>query len=99
MPVYVLRKHTPVQLKQMLATIHPTAILSKSEGRGDALGIAIKEAEKAVDIAKESEEAIELSPQSAYIRRLQHVVAERNNLLSKSTGREPNRRVSIFKES
>ena len=99
LPVYVLRKHTPVQLKQMLATIHPTAILSKSEGRGDALGIAIKEAEKAVDIAKEREEAIELSPQSAYIRRLQHVVAERNNLLSKSTGREPNRRVSIFKES
>ncbi len=99
LPVYVLRKHTPVQLKQMLATIHPAAIISKSEGRGDALGSAIKEAEKAVDMARESDEAVELSPQSAYIRRLQHIVAERNNLASKSTGREPNRRVSIFKES
>ncbi|NLT28365.1 MAG: AAA family ATPase [Dehalococcoidales bacterium] len=99
LPVYVLRKHTPVQLKQMLATIHPAAIINKSEGRGDALGMAIKEAEKAIDIARESDEVIELSPQSAYIRRLQHIVAERNNLLSKSTGREPNRRVSIFKES
>jgi stage III sporulation protein SpoIIIAA len=99
LPVYVLRKHTPIQLKQMLATIHPAAVISKNEGKGDALGLAIKEAEKAVDMARESDEAIELSPQSAYIRRLQHIVAERNNLSSKSTGREPNRRVSIYKES
>ncbi|MFA5629115.1 MAG: R3H domain-containing nucleic acid-binding protein [Dehalococcoidales bacterium] len=99
LPVYVLRKHTPIQLKQMLATIHPGAVISKNEGRSYILGSAIKEAEEAVDIAKESTEAVELNPQSAYIRRLQHIVAERNNLLSKSTGREPNRRVSIFKES
>ncbi len=99
LPVYVLRKHTPMQLKQMLATIHPAAIISKSEGKGDILSLAIKEAEMAADRARESDEAIELSPQSAYIRRLQHIVAERNNLSSKSTGREPNRRVSIYKES
>ena len=99
LPVYVLRKHTPMQLKQMLATIHPAAIINKNEGRGDILSQAIKEAEAAADRARESDEPIELSPQSAYIRRLQHIVAERNNLSSKSTGREPNRRVSIFKES
>jgi hypothetical protein len=99
LPVYVLRKHTPIQLRQMLSTIYPAAGFSKSEGRSDTMSSAIKEAEMAVDKARESEETIELSPQSAYIRRLQHIVAERNNLSSKSTGREPNRRVSIFKES
>jgi len=41
---------------------------------------------------------VELSPQSAYIRRLQHLIAERNNLLSKSSGKDPNRRVRIYKE-
>jgi stage III sporulation protein SpoIIIAA len=99
LPVYVLRKHTPTQLKQMLATITPGAEFSRSDGKQDMIGSAIKEAEMAVDMAKESDEAVELSPQSAYIRRLQHIVAERNNLSSKSTGREPNRRVNIYKES
>jgi hypothetical protein len=100
LPVYVLRKHTPMQLKQMLSTIYPSAagFNSRSEAGTNGLDSAIKEAETAVDKAIESNEPIELSPQGAYIRRLQHIVAERNNLSSKSLGREPNRRVSIFKE-
>ena len=42
------------------------------------------------------ERSIELSPQSSYIRRLQHVLAQRYNLASASTGRDPQRRVVIF---
>jgi hypothetical protein len=42
-----------------------------------------------------SSEAAELSPQNAYIRRLQHQLAERANLVSRSGGREPDRRVRI----
>ncbi|NOQ17964.1 MAG: hypothetical protein GQ507_01825, partial [Dehalococcoidales bacterium] len=42
------------------------------------------------------QEGIELSPQSAYIRRLQHLIAKRNDLLSQSTGKDPNRRVRIY---
>jgi predicted RNA-binding protein Jag len=41
---------------------------------------------------------MELSPQSAYIRRLQHLIAERNALASHSIGQEPLRRVKIYKE-
>ncbi|MDP3880097.1 MAG: R3H domain-containing nucleic acid-binding protein, partial [Dehalococcoidales bacterium] len=37
------------------------------------------------------------SPQSAYIRRLQHLIAERNELASRSSGKEPLRRVRIYK--
>ena len=39
---------------------------------------------------------MELSPQNAYIRRLQHQMAERNNLMSRSRGAEPNRRVELL---
>jgi stage III sporulation protein SpoIIIAA/PHD/YefM family antitoxin component YafN of YafNO toxin-antitoxin module len=39
----------------------------------------------------------ELAPANAYIRRLQHQMATRYNLASRSRGREPNRRVKIFR--
>ena len=44
------------------------------------------------------EESVELSPQSSYIRRLQHLIAERSDLSSHSLGRDPERRVKIYKE-
>ncbi|NQT05085.1 MAG: hypothetical protein HQ577_03650, partial [Dehalococcoidia bacterium] len=44
-----------------------------------------------------NEGEVELSPQSAYIRRLQHLIAERNEMSSSSAGRDPNRRVRIYK--
>jgi len=82
----------------MLSTIQPAGVASKSAGRTDMLGLALKEAEEAASKVRESQEAVELSPQSAYIRRLQHLIAERNTLSSKSAGKEPNRRVRIYKE-
>ena len=42
---------------------------------------------------------IELSSQSSYLRRLQHQLAEKYRVQSRSTGLEPNRRVMIFKAS
>ncbi len=39
----------------------------------------------------------ELPPANAYIRRLQHQMATRYNLASRSRGKEPNRRVKIFR--
>ncbi len=99
LPIYVLRKHTPVQLRQMLSTIQPAgAASSKSAVRTDMMGLALREAEEAANKVRENQEVVELSPQSAYIRRLQHLIAERSELSSKSTGQEPNRRVRIYKE-
>jgi len=42
--------------------------------------------------------AVELTPQNAYIRRLQHEMAQRYNLTSRSQGREPHRRVMIYRD-
>jgi predicted RNA-binding protein Jag len=39
---------------------------------------------------------VELAPANSYVRRLQHQIAGRYNLESRSHGREPNRRVQIF---
>ena len=41
---------------------------------------------------------MELTPQNAYIRRLQHQLAQRYNVSSRSMGREPHRRVRIFRQ-
>ncbi len=39
---------------------------------------------------------MELAPQNAYIRRLQHQLAQRYNVASRSFGREPHRHVRIY---
>ena len=93
-PIYVLKSSTPAQVRQMLSTLNLTGSTSKA----DTLDLALKEAEDAVNFVKDGEDTVELSPQSAYIRRLQHMVAERNELLSQSSGRDPNRRVTIYQE-
>ena len=59
--------------------------------------IALREAEEAIYQVLLTSQAIELSPQTSYVRRMQHQLAERYRLQSRSTGLEPNRRVRIFK--
>jgi predicted RNA-binding protein Jag len=44
------------------------------------------------------ERYVELPPATAYIRRLQHEMARQANLTSHSYGKEPNRRVRIYRE-
>lgn len=46
----------------------------------------------------EGQEEVNLSPQTSYIRRLQHLIAQRSDLSSRSFGKDPNRRVRIYKE-
>ena len=93
LPIYVLKGNTPLQIRQLLQHIYPTASMDKQ----DNLRIALGEAEEAVEQVRAGQEAVELSPQSAYIRRLQHLIAERNTLSSQSVGRDPIRRVKIYK--
>jgi len=94
LPIFVLRSNTAPQIRQLLNTICPTEVSPQSSSFESAL----REAEEAVEKVRSGEETVELSPQSAYIRRLQHLIAERNALGSQSTGKDPNRRVRIFRE-
>ncbi len=93
LPIYVLKSNTPAQIRQLLSTSYPAAGTEKA----DRFKVALGEAEEAVTKVKDGEKAVELSPQSAYIRRLQHLIAERNNLSSQSMGKDPDRRVRIYR--
>ncbi|MFC1872032.1 R3H domain-containing nucleic acid-binding protein, partial [Chloroflexota bacterium] len=94
LPIYVLKSSTPLQIRQLLNTVYP----AENTSQADRFQIALSEAEEAINKVRDGQEAVELSPQSAYIRRLQHLTAEKNALSSQSTGKDPNRRVRIYKE-
>jgi stage III sporulation protein SpoIIIAA len=98
LPIYVLRKHSSSQFRQFLLTLDKKNRLSESTEL-PITEVAIREAEEAVSRLKNGEETIELSPRSAYIRRLQHLIAERNQYPSHSVGSEPLRRVRITREA
>jgi len=58
---------------------------------------ALQEAQKAAEEVLATSRPIELSPQVAPTRRLQHRLAQKYHLHSESVGDEPGRRVRIFK--
>jgi len=66
--------------------------------RFDPVAAALQEAEKAISEVMTSDREVELSPQNSFIRRLQHQLAQKYSLSSRSRGREPLRRVRIYRE-
>ncbi|MEE8414008.1 MAG: R3H domain-containing nucleic acid-binding protein, partial [Dehalococcoidales bacterium] len=96
LPIYVLRSNTPSQIMQFLGSIYRSADVPETGEAPDSFQVALGEAQEAVNLVKNGQGEVELSPQSSYIRRLQHLVAERNQLDSQSTGKEPRRRVRIY---
>ena len=90
LPIVVLKHNTVTQMQQSLRA------LARGATPGDALTAALSEAEEAIaEIHSGATRAVELAPQRAHIRRLQHELASRQALESSSRGREPNRRVRI----
>jgi stage III sporulation protein SpoIIIAA len=88
LPVYVLKSNTIPQMQASLTSIFSLEV--------DPREAALRETEEAIGLVIEKESPVELSPQNAYIRRLQHQMAERANLVSRSRGREPYRRVRLY---
>ena len=94
MPIYVLRANTAVQIESSL---------------GEMFGISLDPyPEKWEDFSALTQEAIEavlngrrwadLPPASSAIRRMQHEMARQAQLVSHSYGKEPHRRVRVFRE-
>jgi hypothetical protein len=88
LPVYVLKANTTVQMQASLTSVFSLEV--------DPRQAALLETEEAIGMVVRESQAVELAPQSAYIRRLQHQMAERANLVSRSRGREPHRRVRLY---
>jgi stage III sporulation protein SpoIIIAA len=92
-PVHVLRSNSAGNIEQELLHI---SHLDAAPVPGAAQN-ALRETEEAIARVLDTSAPVELSPQSAYIRRLQHQLAEQHSLSSRSTGKEPYRRVRISK--
>lgn len=107
--IIILKNNTVAQMQHALARIFDipdtsTEVEGEPAGNSDGLAFddptqqALLETEDAIhQVLNKGLTTAELPPANAYIRRLQHQMATRYNLLSRSRGKEPNRRVKIFR--
>jgi stage III sporulation protein SpoIIIAA len=91
-PIYVLRSNTITQMQSCLAGI------AEVHQDQDTLAQAMRETNEAIRKVIAGARMIELSPQNSYVRRQQHQMAQSHNLISHSRGKEPQRRVRIYRE-
>ena len=86
-----MRNNTISQMVSYLADIFGLEVAV------DPTAEAMAETREAIaQILSGARSSVELSPQSSYIRRLQHEMARQANLISRSKGKEPRRRVRIY---
>jgi len=110
--IIILKNNTIAQMQHALARIfdipeYPATSVDNEADSADANGEAtfddptkqaLLETEDAIhQVLNKGLTTAELPPANAYIRRLQHQMATRYNVLSRSRGKEPYRRVKIFR--
>jgi hypothetical protein len=94
-PIYVLRANTVNQMQQFLGDLFNLSADVPAEPGMDPV---LRETQSAINAVLNGERWVELQPAASSIRRLQHQMAREANLLSHSYGKEPRRRVRIFRE-
>ncbi len=92
-PVYILRSNTITQMEQCLVDM-----FHLTQDSTDVFETAMQEAQTGIQRVLNGTGDVELSPQSAAIRSQQHQLVRAANLISHSYGREPYRRVRIFRK-
>jgi stage III sporulation protein SpoIIIAA len=95
MPIYVLRANTVSQMESFLTDLFDLQAAPPSDPSMEG---AIQEARQAIQAVLDGTRSVDLTPTSAYVRRLQHQMARQANLVSHSYGKEPRRRVRIFRD-
>jgi stage III sporulation protein SpoIIIAA len=91
LPVFVLKANTSVQIEACLTSLFALETDPSEAG--------MREVEEAIGLVRSEARPVELSPQSAQVRRMQHLAVERANLVSVSSGREPYRRVRVYPDT
>lgn len=92
-PIYVLRANTVSQMEQSLAEI-----FNLTEDNNWNLNEVANQTESAIQAVLNGQRWVDLPPATSAIRRIQHEMARQAQLVSHSYGKDPNRRVRIFKE-
>ena len=92
-PIYVLRANTINQMEQSLAEI-----FNLSDGGDQNFNEVTNQTESAIQAVLNGQRWVDLPPATSSIRRIQHEMARQAQLGSHSYGKDPNRRVRIFRE-
>lgn len=94
MPIFVLRANTVNQMEQSLSELFNLAAdIPASDG--DALAV---QTQSAIESVLNGQRWVDLPPANAAVRRMQHEMARQARLVSHSYGKDPLRRVRIFRE-
>ncbi len=93
-PIYVLRANTINQMEQSLVEIFNLADNSSNANYNEVAN----QTESAIQAVLNGQRWVDLPPASSSIRRIQHEMARQAQLVSHSYGKDPNRRVRIFRE-
>ncbi|MBN2047491.1 MAG: AAA family ATPase [Anaerolineaceae bacterium] len=94
MPIYILRANTIAQMEKALVEMFN---LGYTEYTGPSEEEALEETRDAIRAVLNGQSWVDLPPASASTRRIQHEMARQAELVSQSYGKEPNRRVRIFR--
>jgi stage III sporulation protein SpoIIIAA len=89
LPIHILKSNSATQVRDALARIYGV------DKKDDATTRALAEATAAIKAVKTTLRPVEISPQNAYLRRLQHQLVSENELSARSTGKEPQRHLRI----
>jgi stage III sporulation protein SpoIIIAA len=89
-PVHILKSNSVAQVKEALGRLYG------GEAPDPGVQRALDEALDAIRRVKTTLQSEEISPQNAYVRRLQHQLVTEHELVARSTGKEPQRRLRIL---
>ena len=92
LPVFVLRANTVAQMENFMIEWFSLDTDSDPTER------ALKDAEGAIRRVLRGQGRVDLAPQTAQLRRKQHEMARQHNLTSRSYGKDPRRRVRIYRD-
>ncbi|PKN89795.1 MAG: AAA family ATPase, partial [Chloroflexi bacterium HGW-Chloroflexi-7] len=93
-PIYVLRANTINQIEQSLAEVFNLPSDSVIANYDDVA----RQTESAIQAVVNGQKWVDLPPANSTVRKIQHEMARQAELVSHSYGKDPNRRVRIFRE-
>ena len=95
MPIYVLRANTVGQMESFLVDLFA---LDRDQAGDPSLTQGAQDAQYAIEKVLNGARSVDLQPASGYVRRQQHEMARQADLVSHSYGKDPRRRVRIFRD-
>ncbi len=96
LPIYVLRANTTNQIENFLSDLFSLRL--QAVGGTNEAEDAIDETQRAIQQVLSGAASYDLTPAAPHVRRLQHDLARKANLISHSYGKEPRRWVRIFRD-